>query len=140
MKYKSFKISLALASGLLLLSGCGDALDITPDGRMTQTDVFNNIDYTESYVNSMYEGIRKYGVNYHYFTFLAVRYLPIHGNSCNIGTKVAVPLPPIVLLVRGKLDCVIPIGTSGKQPMGVFEKLTSFWQMPMRKTYLKLLS
>ena len=71
MKYKSFKISLALASGLLLLSGCGDALDITPDGRMTQTDVFNNIDYTESYVNSMYEGIRKYGVNYHYFTFLA---------------------------------------------------------------------
>ena len=71
MKYKSFKISLALASGLLLLSGCGDALDITPDGRMTQTDVFNNIDYTESYVNSMYEGIRKYGINYHYYTFHA---------------------------------------------------------------------
>ena len=71
MKYKSFKLSLTLASSLLLLSGCGDALDITPDGRMTQSDVFNNIDYTESYVNSMYENIRKYGVNYHYYTFLA---------------------------------------------------------------------
>jgi len=57
--------------GGLLLSSCDDVLDITPDGRMTQTDVFNNVDYTESYVNSMYEYIRKYGVNYHYYSFLA---------------------------------------------------------------------
>src|SRR3712207_7162601 len=64
--YTTLFRSMVLVGGLLL-SSCDDVLDITPDGRMTQTDVFNNVDYTESYVNSMYEYIRKYGVNYHYY-------------------------------------------------------------------------
>lgn len=51
--------------------GCSDILDITPDGRMTLDDVFKNADYTESYLNSIYEYIRKYGHGYHYYSFLS---------------------------------------------------------------------
>lgn len=58
--------------GALSLSSCGeDPLDITPDGRITLEDVFTTQELTEAYLNTTYERLRKYGVNYHYYTFLS---------------------------------------------------------------------
>jgi hypothetical protein len=48
-----------------------DPLDITPDGRITLTDVFKSQELTEAYLNTTYERLRKHGCNYHYYTFLS---------------------------------------------------------------------
>lgn len=71
MTHTKFRaLILAFIAAFISLWGCSDSLNITPDGRMTQDDVFQNSDYTESYLNSIYEYIRKYGHGYHYYTFL----------------------------------------------------------------------
>jgi hypothetical protein len=46
-----------------------DPLDITPDGRITLTDVFKSQELTEAYLNTTYERLRKHGC--HYYTFLS---------------------------------------------------------------------
>lgn len=68
---KSIIKSILVVLTLTTYCGCSDVLDITPDGRMTLDDVFSNNDYTESYLNSVYEYVRKYGHGYHYYTFLS---------------------------------------------------------------------
>lgn len=69
MKY--FKL-LSLFGLLFILSSCQkDPLDITPDGRITLSDVFKTQELTEAYLNTTYERLRKHGVNYHYYTFLS---------------------------------------------------------------------
>lgn len=70
MRNKLIKIITVILVSINCLN-CSDVLDITPDGRMTLDDVFKNTDYTESYLNSIYEYIRKYGHGYHYYSFLS---------------------------------------------------------------------
>lgn len=67
--YKSFLLILGVA---LIFSSCKkDPLDITPNGRITLDDAFLSQDLTESYLNTTYQSLRKYGCNYHYYTFLS---------------------------------------------------------------------
>ncbi|SEJ16175.1 Starch-binding associating with outer membrane [Dyadobacter sp. SG02] len=69
MKY--LKIFMLLAC-VLTAASCGkDPLDITPDGRITLEDAFKTQELTEAYLNTVYERLRKYGCNYHYYTFLS---------------------------------------------------------------------
>src|SRR3546814_5439406 len=69
MRY--FKL-LALFGLLFIIPSCQkDPLDITPDGRITLSDVFKTQELTEAYLNTTYERLRKHGVNYHYYTFLS---------------------------------------------------------------------
>ena len=70
MKKKITK-TILIVLAYIVCTGCSDVLDITPDGRMTLDDVFKNTDYTESYLNSIYEYVRKYGHGYHYYSFLS---------------------------------------------------------------------
>ena len=70
MKKKITK-TILIVLAYIVCTGCSDVLDITPDGRMTLDDVFKNTDYTESYLNSIYEYVRKYRHNYHYYSFLS---------------------------------------------------------------------
>ncbi|WP_187269299.1 RagB/SusD family nutrient uptake outer membrane protein [Algibacter pacificus] len=50
---------------------CDEALDITPDGRLTLEDVFQDENHTEAYLNTVYSSIPSYSYYYHFFTFLA---------------------------------------------------------------------
>ncbi|XCF05906.1 RagB/SusD family nutrient uptake outer membrane protein [Tamlana crocina] len=59
-----------LVSAALIL-GCDKALDITPDGRLTLDDVFQDENHTEAYLNTVYSSIPSYSYYYHFFTFLA---------------------------------------------------------------------
>jgi len=70
MKGKIIKVLLGLIA-IAMTYGCSGQLDITPDGRMTLDEIFSDSIYTEQYVNSMYEYIRKYGNGYHYYTWLS---------------------------------------------------------------------
>ena len=70
MKGKIIKVLLGLIT-IAITYGCSGQLDITPDGRMTLDEIFSDSIYTEQYVNSMYEYIRKYGNGYHYYTWLS---------------------------------------------------------------------
>ena len=46
-------LSAALMGGsAVALSSCQDELDVTPDGRMTMEDVFNNPENTKAYFAS----------------------------------------------------------------------------------------
>lgn len=68
MKYLKIVV---LLLGILTASSCNDPLDITPDGRITLADAFSTQELTEAYLNTVYERLRKYGCNYHYYTFLS---------------------------------------------------------------------
>lgn len=64
--------SLFIATCCFFFVGCEkDPLDITPNGRITLEDVFNDPELTQAYLNTTYERLRKHGVNYHYYTFLS---------------------------------------------------------------------
>lgn len=54
-----------------IVISCDKALDITPDGRLTLDDVFQDENHTESYLNTVYSSIPSYSYYYHFFTFLA---------------------------------------------------------------------
>ncbi len=54
------------------ITGCKKKfLDITPDGRMTLNDVFNNEDRTGAYLNRVYSHIPSYYWFYSFYAFLA---------------------------------------------------------------------
>ena len=106
MKIISFNIVVvALLTSLFVR--CSDPLDVAPDGRMTLDAVFENPDLTESYFNSLFEEIRKYGPNYSYYTFLTAytddgtdsqvptdTWLPLH--QWNLG-NVSASNPPLMI-------------------------------------------
>lgn len=56
---------------LVVLSCDKDPLDITPDGRITLEDVFQDEDQTEAYLNSVYQNIPNYFWQYQFFAFMA---------------------------------------------------------------------
>jgi hypothetical protein len=60
---------------IIFCSGCKknvlSSLDITPDGRVTLTDVFNDNDETGAYLNSCYSYIPIYGTMFYWWVFLA---------------------------------------------------------------------
>lgn len=68
-----FKKYILLAVVLLYTAyGCKkDPLDITPDGRVTLDQVFQDADLTGAYLNTIYGSINWYGTAYHYWTLLA---------------------------------------------------------------------
>ena len=68
---KIIKIFLPLLL-LALITACKkNYLDITPDGRITINQVFEKPELTTQYLNTCYESIRLYGINYHYYSMLA---------------------------------------------------------------------
>ena len=57
---------------LLIVSGCKkDPLNITPDGRITLADVFNDDVQTGAYLNSCYGYIPPYGMSKYFYAMLA---------------------------------------------------------------------
>jgi hypothetical protein len=57
---------------LFFALGCKkNPLDITPDGRTTLKDIFNDPALTEGYLNTAYTNLQLHGTNYHYWTMLA---------------------------------------------------------------------
>jgi hypothetical protein len=67
---KTFQLSIIL--GLFFITGCSkNPLDITPDGRQSMKDIFNDATLTESYLNSAYLDLQLRGTNYHYWTMLS---------------------------------------------------------------------
>lgn len=66
------KIIIAISSLCLFIAGCKkDPLSLTPDGRVTLTDVFNDNDQTGAYLNSCYTYMQRFGTNYFFFGMLA---------------------------------------------------------------------
>src|SRR5579875_1864865 len=56
---------------LLIFSGCKkNPLDITPDGRITLSDVFSDNNKTGDYLNSCYNYIQPQGIAYDWWSFL----------------------------------------------------------------------
>ena len=67
---KLYQLSIVMI--LLLMMGCKkNPLDITPDGRQSIKDIFNDAALTESYLNSTYLDVQLRGTNYHYWTMLS---------------------------------------------------------------------
>lgn len=68
MKKNIIILSLVLIIGA---GGCEDPLDITPNGRISLSDVFTDSDQTAAYLNSCYAYLQQYGGNYNFHTMLA---------------------------------------------------------------------
>ena len=56
---------------IFMIQGCADELDITPDGRTTLEDVFDDHYQTGAYLNSGYNYIYNHGLHYFFWAFLA---------------------------------------------------------------------
>lgn len=66
------KIILYLVILGVCTTGCNkDPLDVTPDGRITLSDVFKDEKRTEAYLNTVYASIPTYFYSYEFFSFLA---------------------------------------------------------------------
>ena len=66
MKTKYIKILyFILLSGVLVC--CSDALDLEPDGRVTEDDIFSDNDKVSAYLNTCYEYIPTKGVRYYFW-------------------------------------------------------------------------
>ena len=56
----------------IVIAGCKkNALDITPDGKLSIEEVFKNEKQTEAYLNTVYNNIPSYFWRYQFFSFLA---------------------------------------------------------------------
>lgn len=70
-KMKNIKHTCIAIVTLLVLSCDKDALDITPDGRITLEEVFQDEDQTEAFLNTTYLNIPSYFWKYQFFAYLA---------------------------------------------------------------------
>ncbi len=68
MKKSIFYIFISLAS--LVMSGCSNDLDLTPDGRIPMSEVWGDQKKSEAYLNSCYGHLPDYGLDYFYVTML----------------------------------------------------------------------
>ncbi|MDP4184442.1 MAG: RagB/SusD family nutrient uptake outer membrane protein [Bacteroidota bacterium] len=59
-----------ILSYILLLTGCANDLNITPDGRISMNDVWSDQKRSEAYLNSCYQHQDGYGLSYFYATML----------------------------------------------------------------------
>ena len=67
---------------LFVFTECGkDPLDITPNGRISASDVFKDNNQTAAYLNSAYSYLQQYGGGYFFFTMLAAFSDEAHDND-----------------------------------------------------------
>lgn len=71
----------AIASGIFIFFGCTKVLDITPDGRITINEVFNDELLASAYLNTVYGDMQHYGTAYDYWTMLEGKTDNSHDND-----------------------------------------------------------
>ena len=70
---------------LLTLGACNDALDVSPDGRLTLDQVFQDEDLTKAYFSSCFDYLPKKGLRYYFWTNYPVA-LSDEGWDCTDGS------------------------------------------------------